>query len=65
MNSSFGKSSMAYRLSFVLFLVCFRANQRRFDKVFVNPAIKHMDALKNSVEQSLKIVQFLVDFIFM
>ena len=47
-----------------LFLVYFKANQMGFEKIFDNLTSKHMDALRNSIEQSLKMIQFLTDNVF-
>ena len=49
---------LSYPFSFVSRL--FRASQKEYEWNFDNPNFKHMDVLRNSVEQSWKMVQSLI-----
>ena len=43
----------SHRLSFLLFLNCFRVNQMGFEQVFDNVTFKHMDALRKQIQSLL------------
>ena len=40
----------SHRLSFLLFLNCFRARQVEFKQIFDNLTVKHMDALRKQIQ---------------
>ena len=40
----------SHRLSFLLFLNCFRANQVGFKQLFNNLTVKHMDTLRKQIQ---------------
>ena len=49
-KSIFGHSPMAHGPSFLLFLICFKANQMGLGWVFDNLTLKHMNALREKIQ---------------